>query len=115
MAVLCFAGARDYLALNAALWQAVTRFQDSGFSVRQLDAGYVVNGWMQYAHPDNAPRNSAGELVVPWVTTRDRLRYAISSTRLKDYTVLEEIPFRRWIAPDGSVYLLESMAAPTAK
>jgi hypothetical protein len=115
MAALCLVGTRDYLALNDAVWRGVRVLQSGGAAPQEIDAGYSINGWLQYAHPENAPRNAAGQAVVPLVTTRDRLRYVVSSRPLEDHAVRGEIPFSRWMGAEGTIYLLENLFAPTAQ
>jgi 4-amino-4-deoxy-L-arabinose transferase-like glycosyltransferase len=115
MASLCVMGMRDYVAFNSALWQGVELSKSFGATSRQVDGGYVVNGWLQYAHPEDAPRDASGKLFVPWVTTGGRLEYLLSSRRLQDYTVLKEIPFTRWMNEGGAIFLLKSQSSPNSQ
>jgi hypothetical protein len=76
-------------------------------AISQIDAGYVVNGWLQYAHPENAPRDAAGAVAVPWVNVGGTLPYRIANRALRDYHVIRSIPYRRWLGRSGSIYLLD--------
>ena len=67
LAVMSAAGVSDHLNYNRALWSAVSALDRMGVPARDVDAGYMVNGWRQYAHPDQAPRGPDGEVNVPWV------------------------------------------------
>ena len=44
------AATRDHVRYNAALWGAVDRLLKRGVPASDLNGGYVVNGWLQYAH-----------------------------------------------------------------
>jgi hypothetical protein len=100
-------GVRDHLRYNAALWRAAEALRDSGVPVSQIDAGYVVNGWWQYADPPNAPRNAEGKLVVRWVNSMIELSYRVSGEVPEAWTVLEAFDYDRWLGPDGRIYVLK--------
>ena len=61
---------RDHLSYNAALWNAVEVLERSGVPENEINGGNMVNGWLQYAHPEHAHRNNQGQLDVPWVTAK---------------------------------------------
>ena len=67
-------GPRDY---SHALWEAVAWARQAGIEDRQLDGGYVINGWLQYAHPEHATRGPNGDAQVPGVNGGEALRYGI--------------------------------------
>src|SRR5262249_14981271 len=103
-AVSCV-GLRDHLAINGALWQAVEELEARGIPPEQIDGGYIVNGWLQYAHPEHAPRDVQGKLVVPQVTIPAfPLRYVVSHERLAGWPVLGTVSYRRWLAPSGTIW-----------
>ena len=93
-----------------ALWTAVHHLHLRGAHDREIDGGYVVNGWQQYAHPENAPRDAHGKVVVPQVTVSDTLRYQISNRRVPDWKLLETLPYRRWMGRSGLIYVHERLA-----
>jgi len=107
-AALCCVGMHDHLALNGALWGAVGTLQARGVPAEQIDGGYVVNGWLQFAHPEHAPRDAQGRIVVPHMTVADwPLPYVISLRPLPGFRVLDSLPFLRYLAPAGLIYVLQ--------
>jgi MFS family permease len=107
MGLYSFIGVRDHLSYNRALWQAVDvalRYT----SISQIDGGYIVNGWLQYAHPENAPRDENGAVAVPMMNVEGGTSpYRITNHPLSGYRVIRSIPYRRWLGRSGSIYLLE--------
>ena len=71
--IVTIAGIRDHLTYNRALWAAVDTLHQSGVPARDINGGYVVNGWLQYVHPEDAYRNARGDIEIPWVNG-DNLR-----------------------------------------
>jgi hypothetical protein len=106
--VISAVGLRDHLSYNRALWDAVAWLRESGAQVSEIDGGYVVNGWLQYAHPWNAPRDEAGAVVVPGMTTKSvALRYVIANAPMPSRRPLREFPYQRWFGRPGKIYVLE--------
>jgi hypothetical protein len=110
MAAVSLVGTRDHLTFNNALWQAVAWLQQEGIPRSQFDGGYVVNGWLQYAHPQYAARDEKGHISVPMIHTRETLRYRISNIPLTGWRVLQAVPYRRWMGRSGAIYILEQDA-----
>ena len=107
MGLYSLIGVRDHLSYNRALWQAVDVALRST-SISQIDGGYIVNGWLQYAHPENAPRDENGAVAVPWMNAEGGSSpYRITNRPLSGYRVIRLIPYRRWLGRSGSIYLLE--------
>jgi hypothetical protein len=107
MALYSFIGVRDHLSYNGALWQAVDDMARLGAPISQTDGGYVVNGWLQYAHPENAPRDPGGAVAVPMMNAWGTLPYVIANHPLREYRIIRSVPYRRWLGRSGSIYLLE--------
>jgi len=108
MALAGLGGVRDHLALSRALWGGVAWLREHGASPSEIDGGYVVNGWVQYAHPENAPRDAIGRPFVPDLTvSRGELRYQLALRPLDGWRVLARLPFERRLAPDGEILVLE--------
>lgn len=106
--VFCLVGTRDHLAYNAAVWGAVERLREQGVAASEIDGGYVVNSWLQYAHPENAPR-SHGRAYVPKLTDAGiTLRYELSNEALPGQKLIATEPYRRWLAPSGKIYVREN-------
>jgi len=104
---LSLIGVRDHLAYNAALWQAVAEARQMGAKDSEIDGGYMVNGWLQYAHPENAHREKDGHILIPWLNAEDLvLPYRISNREEPGWKVLKSIPYRRWLSPSGEISIL---------
>ena len=100
-------GMHDHLQLNRALWQAVAEIRERGVPDDQIDAGYVVNGWLHCAHPEHAPRDARGKPFVPGLTTSSGLlRYEASTRAMPGWKTLDVVPYRRWLGPSGAIRIL---------
>jgi hypothetical protein len=106
--VVSTVGLRDHLFYNRALWRGVAVLRNLGARDSEIDGGYMVNGWLQYAHPENAPRDAQGKVSVPWVNDRHSLRYRISNQPLQGWRVVAALPYSRWLARSGKIYVLEN-------
>ena len=107
LGVLSFVGTRDHMTYTAAVWRAVDYLEKKQVPARDFDAGYVINSWLQYAHPEQARMDEKGNLLVPHLTSRDLTRYQISTRPLPDASILTSIPFERWLGRSGAVYVIE--------
>ena len=101
-------GLRDHLSYNGALWRVVDVLRSRGARESEIDGGYMVNGWLQYAHPEHAPRDAEGAVFVPWINVTRTLRYRISNRPLEGWRVLSEQPYSRWLGPSGKLYALQN-------
>lgn len=81
----------------------------AGIEERELDGGYVVNGWLQYAHPEHAARAPDGDVRVPWINVEETLRYGIVNRAPAGARVLHEVAYRRILAPSGRIYVIDQM------
>jgi hypothetical protein len=105
--VVALTGARDHLRYNDALWNAVRRARELGVPDADVDGGYVVNGWLQYAHPDNAPRDAEGRVAVAWLNaSASNAHYRIANRPFDGWRMLAAIPYDRWWGRAGRVYVL---------
>jgi hypothetical protein len=106
-ALVSSVGMYDHLQLNRALWRAVSELRGRGVPDDEIDAGYVVNGWLQCAHPEHAPRDARGNPFVPMLTTSSgMLPYEVSVRPLPGWKTLDVIPYRRWLGPSGAIWVL---------
>ena len=104
MALYSFIGVRDHLSYNRALWQAVDEMGRFGAPISQTDGGYVVNGWLQYAHPENAPRDAGGAVAVPMMNVWGTLPYVIANRPLREYRLFAPSPTAAgWDDPEASI------------
>ena len=112
LAVVTGTALRDHLNYNAALWDAVALLRASGVADQDINGGYMVNGWLQYAHPEHARRNANGELDVPWVTSKSERPYKVANRVPPGWTALQQFPYERWLGSSGHIYALKSAAPP---
>jgi hypothetical protein len=107
VALVSLVGVRDHLQYNSALWTAVDFVRSQGIAVRDVDGGWAINGWFQYAHPENAVRAPNGEVRVNWVN-EDSIKtpYQIANTARPGWTVLASFPYSRWASPSGAIHVL---------
>jgi hypothetical protein len=106
-AAVSLVGTRDHLSYNAALFSALEQLRELGAADSDINGGYVINGWNQYAHPENAARDRFGQPQIPLVNARNQLRYEISNSRPSGVKVLATVPYRRWIGRSGELYILD--------
>ena len=106
--VAAAAGTRDEMAYNRTLWQAVEVLRDAGVPAREINGGYMVNGWLQYAHPQNAYRNRAGSIEIPWLNGANELPYTIANDRADGWKVVQSFGYSRWLGSPGRIYVLKS-------
>ena len=100
-------GVRDHLHYNAAVWHAVDELRRRGVPAAQIDGGYVVNGWLQYAHAEHAARDATGAVAVPGVTVDATLRYQVSNAALPGASVIATVPYVRWLGRSGTIYVVD--------
>ena len=106
-AVVCLVGTRDHLEYNRAVWVAVDHLRSRGVSDSDIAGGWPVNGWLQYAHPENANLKQNGDVNVPWVNSKELLPYEISNSAKRGWQVLEAFAYRRWMGRSGSIFVLK--------
>lgn len=106
-AAISLTGARDHLEYTRAVWQAVGDLRASGVPPRDIDGGYVVNGFLQYLHPEDAYRDASGRIVVPMVNDVAELPYTVADRPMPGRTVVRTYPYSGWLRPDAAVYVLK--------
>ena len=114
MGLIALIGVRDHLDYNRALWRAVEHLQSMGIRPADFDGGYVVNGWLQWAHPEHARRTLAGLVEVPSVNVKATPPYLISNQAAPtsqigmEWNLVASFPYTRWAGRSGHVYVLKS-------
>ena len=95
---------------NRATAEALAWLREKNIPFASIDAGYVLNDWNLYAHPENLPPGAMPERDVPFVTSNEKKPYVIAASPIAGYKVLREyswsIPFR---SLDYKVYVLEQL------
>jgi hypothetical protein len=67
----------------------------SGIPPWDIDAGYPLDGWRLYAHPERLPPGSNRQSDVPFVTSNRLTHYSITNSPLLQSEVLRIVPLRR--------------------
>jgi Dolichyl-phosphate-mannose-protein mannosyltransferase len=95
---------------NRAAAKGLAWLRDKGIPFAEIDAGYALDGWYLYAHPENLAPGNIPERDVPFVTTNEKKPYVIATSPVNGYKVLREyswsIPLR---SLDYKVYVLEQL------
>jgi hypothetical protein len=113
LATLSGVGTWDHLQYSRALWDAVGWARRAGIADGAIDGGYIVNGWLQYAHPEHATRAPDGDVKVPDVNGGERPRYRIGNDVPQGTRVLHTVTYRRLLAPSGSIYVVDRIPSPS--
>jgi Dolichyl-phosphate-mannose-protein mannosyltransferase len=93
---------------NRALWLSVDYLKKEGAPLPRVHGGYIVNGWLQYAHSENAKVNGKGEVQVEWINTQtEDFDYLISNKAEEGWLKLMEVPYRAWLGGSGRLYVLQ--------
>jgi hypothetical protein len=95
---------------NRAAAKGLAWLRDRGIPFAEIDAGYALDGWYLYAHPENLAPGNIPERDVPFVTTNEKKPYVIATSSIAGYRVLRRytwsIPLRTL---DYNVYVLEQL------
>jgi hypothetical protein len=105
-AVVTAIGLRDLGNYDLALWRGVEILRKMGIPDREINAGYVVNGWVLYADADRAPRDVNGNVDVPWVNGGYDPPYRVANAPAGGWEVLATVPYDRWLGPESAIYLV---------
>ena len=89
---IAISGTRDMLAFNDACARAAQELEASGIPPWDIDAGYSLNGWRLYAHPENLPPGADRRYDVPFVTSETSPRYSIANAPLPQTDVIRVVP-----------------------
>jgi hypothetical protein len=92
---IAISGTRDMLAFNGACARAAQELEASGIPPWDIDAGYALNGWRLYAHPEHLPAGANRRYDVPFVTSATATHYSITNNPLPQSEVLRIIPLER--------------------
>lgn len=96
---------------NRAAAAALTWLRNKGVPFSEIDAGYALDGWYLYAHPENLAAGALPERDVPFVTTNEKKRYLVATSPVPGY---REIRRYGWAIPlssrDYKIYVLEQVS-----
>jgi len=94
-AAIAITGTRDLLGFNDACAAEVRRLEASGVAPYDIDAGYPLNGWRLYAHPEHLPAGADRRYDVPFVTSDRSARFVIVSHPPPGADVIRVVPLPR--------------------
>jgi hypothetical protein len=91
-------GTRDILAFNDACAKAVARLESAGVPAADIDAGYVLNGWRLYNHPERLGPGRDRRYDVPFVTGGGPTPYALTNQPEPNADIVEtiQLPAASW-------------------
>ena len=100
-------GTRAMLAANAVCATMARDLEAQGVRPSEIDAGYAVNGWRLYSHPENLPPTADRRYDVPFVTSDVPTAYGIVTTPKPGEDILRtEILPSAWWQVKGRLYLV---------
>lgn len=95
---------------NRAAAEALAWLRTRGIPFSEIDAGYALDGWYLYAHPENLAAGQIPDRDVPFVTTNERRPYVIATAPLEGYKLLGNY---HWSIPLRSlkynIYVLQAL------
>ena len=89
---IAISGTRDMLAFNETCARVAAELEASGIPPWDIDAGYSLDGWRLYAHPERLPPGANREYDVPFVTSNRPTHYSITNSQLPQSEVLRIVP-----------------------
>jgi len=92
---IAFTGTRDMLAFNDTAAMLVRETEATGVPRWDIDAGYALDGWDLYAHPENLPPGADRRFQVPYVTSDGPTHYSITNSPPPNSEVLRVVPLER--------------------
>jgi hypothetical protein len=104
---LCVTGTRDMIDVNEVAARAAADLEASGVPPWDVDAGWALNGWRLWAHPERLRPGADRQWDVPFVTSKTPTTYAVGSVRLPDHDVLRVLPLpHAWWQATDRLYVL---------
>lgn len=89
---IAISGTRDMLAFNGTCASVTEELEASGIPAWDIDAGYSLDGWRLYAHPERLPAGANRQSDVPFVTSNRPTHYSITNSPLPQSEVLRIVP-----------------------
>ena len=101
-------GTRDLLTVNAASATAARQLEAAGIPPWEIDAGYALNGWRLYAHPENLPPGADRRFDVPYVTSGRLPMFRVTNVPLPGYDVVRVVALdHTWWQVTDRLYVLQ--------
>ena len=92
---IAISGTRDMLAFNDAAATLARETEATGIPRWDIDAGWALNGWDLYAHPEHLPPGADRRYEVPFVTSDGPTHYNITNSPLPNSEILRVVPLER--------------------
>jgi len=92
---IAISGTRDMLAFNDTAAALAREAEASGIPRWDIDAGWALNGWDLYAHPEHLPPGADRRYQVPFVTSDGPAHYTITNSPLPNSEILRVVPLER--------------------
>jgi hypothetical protein len=104
---IAISGTRDMLAFNGTCASLTEELEASGIPPWDIDAGYPLDGWRLYAHPEHLPPGANRQFDVPFVTSNLPTHYSITNSPLPKSEVLRVVPLEHaWWQATRVLYLV---------
>lgn len=91
-AFVAVSGTRDMLGVNATAAAIARQLEASGVPAWEIDAGYALNGWRLYAHPEHLPPGASPDADVPFVTSTRPTQYAVANRPMDGWQIVRIVP-----------------------
>lgn len=104
-ACLSVLGTRDDFALNRSAWAIEAWLREQGVAARDIDGGYILNGWRLYTYPERYAPGFPPERV-PFLFSKDQLPYEVSTTAAPGADVLHTETWPRTWLSEPTVHAL---------
>ena len=89
------AGTHDYLAWNRARWEGLRSFEAQNIPADRIDGGFEFNYWHS--------AGKEGSCRPDWHLGDE---YTVGLSPIKEYRVIREIPFKKWLPPYKKIILV---------
>ena len=108
--VVALTGTWDNLQASRAVDRALSSLRQQDIPMEQIDAGYALNGWNLYVHPENLPTGVTPNRDVASVTTEIEKPYVIAVFPLPGYRTVRVVSWSpSFWAATNKIYILEKV------
>jgi hypothetical protein len=112
LGLVSISGTRDMLDVNEAVARGARDLEAMDVRSGDIDAGWALNGWRLWAHPEHLSPGVSRTYGVPQVTSKTPTPYAVASVALPGYEVIRTMPLpHAWWQASDRVYVLRRQAA----
>ncbi len=84
-------GTRYAMRVNDVAMRTWHEVNDAGVPAWDIDAGYAINGWMLYAHPERLGPGMDPERDVPFITADRTATWLIAHTPVDGYEIVRQV------------------------